>query len=73
MLCSLLSFLRKQESRLPASSLWIPDQVRYDESVRVRLQLIVKRSSGLLTCSAIPPESISHSRPSLEPRMEVDC
>ena len=34
MLCSCLSFLRKQESQaLNSSALWMPDQVRHDESV----------------------------------------
>ena len=45
MLCSHPSFLRKQESRPPAPGLWMPDQVRHDESVTARLQPIVKRTS----------------------------
>ena len=46
MRCSRPSFRRKQESRLPAPpGLWMPDHVRHDENVPVRLQLILNRSS----------------------------
>ena len=53
MLCRCPSFLRKNvtpyliRGRNPGSQppgLWMPDQVRHDENVLARLQLIVKRS-----------------------------
>ena len=47
-LCSRLSFLRKQESSLRASRLWMPDHVRHDESLSARLQLIVKRARAII-------------------------